>query len=129
MDDLIIKNANLIDGTGARARRADIAISDGKITEVAERIERDAVDRELVRQRLRVVVARARVMGLRSHREVAAGDQDEHDTGFSFDDQLAVVAAHGRLPGRQVRELVESPLRGSGPSGKSPICGSSTKPS
>jgi N-acyl-D-amino-acid deacylase len=34
MDDLIVKNARLIDGTGAPARNADIAINNGLITEV-----------------------------------------------------------------------------------------------
>src|SRR5260221_14444952 len=32
--DLLIKNGNVIDGTGAAARRADIGITDGRITEM-----------------------------------------------------------------------------------------------
>ena len=32
--DLLIRNATLVDGTGAPARRADVAVSDGKIAEV-----------------------------------------------------------------------------------------------
>ena len=34
MFDLIIRNAKLVDGTGAPARQADIAVKDGKITEI-----------------------------------------------------------------------------------------------
>ena len=34
MFDLIIRNAKLVDGTGAPAREADIAIKDGLIAEV-----------------------------------------------------------------------------------------------
>ena len=32
--DLLIKNGNLIDGTGAPARRADIGITDGKLADI-----------------------------------------------------------------------------------------------
>ena len=31
MFDLIVRNAKLVDGTGAPARQADIAVKDGKI--------------------------------------------------------------------------------------------------
>ena len=41
MHDLLIRNANLVDGTGAPARNADIAVSDGKITETG-RVSGDA---------------------------------------------------------------------------------------
>ena len=34
MFDLIIRNAKLVDGTGAPARQADIAVKDGKIAEI-----------------------------------------------------------------------------------------------
>ena len=34
MFDLIIRNAKLVDGTGAPAREADIAIKDGLIAEI-----------------------------------------------------------------------------------------------
>ena len=37
MTDLVIANANLVDGSGSSAHMADIAISGGRITEVAER--------------------------------------------------------------------------------------------
>ncbi len=36
--DILIKSGTLIDGTGAPARRADVAVSGGKIIEVSERI-------------------------------------------------------------------------------------------
>ena len=36
MTDLVIANANLVDGSGSSAYMADIAISGGRITEVAE---------------------------------------------------------------------------------------------
>ena len=42
MHDLIIRNAQLIDGTGAPARPADIAVSGGVITDVAERLVGEA---------------------------------------------------------------------------------------
>jgi len=32
--DLVIKNGMLVDGTGAPARRADVAITGGKIAEI-----------------------------------------------------------------------------------------------
>jgi N-acyl-D-aspartate/D-glutamate deacylase len=34
MHDLLIRGGTLVDGTGAPARRADVAISDGYVTEV-----------------------------------------------------------------------------------------------
>ena len=34
MFDLIIRNAKLVDGTGAPARTTDIAVKDGKIAEI-----------------------------------------------------------------------------------------------
>ena len=40
--DLLIKNGMLIDGTGAPARRADVAILDGKIVSVQENIQEKA---------------------------------------------------------------------------------------
>ena len=35
MTDLVITNANLVDGSGAPSRMADISVSNGRITEVA----------------------------------------------------------------------------------------------
>ncbi len=32
--DMVIKNGMLVDGTGGPARRADVAIADGKIAEI-----------------------------------------------------------------------------------------------
>ncbi|MFZ1907862.1 MAG: amidohydrolase family protein [Burkholderiales bacterium] len=40
--DIAIRNGTLVDGTGAPARRADVAISGGRIVEVRERIESGA---------------------------------------------------------------------------------------
>jgi len=40
--DILIKNGTLIDGTGAPARRADVAIAGGKIVEVGERVSAQA---------------------------------------------------------------------------------------
>ena len=37
MHDLLIKNATIVDGTGAPQRSGDVAVDDGKITEVAAR--------------------------------------------------------------------------------------------
>jgi len=37
MTDLVITNANLVDGSGAPARIADVAVSDGRIVDVAGR--------------------------------------------------------------------------------------------
>ncbi len=39
MADLIIRNGDVVDGTGAPARRADVAVTDGRITEVADRVD------------------------------------------------------------------------------------------
>src|SRR6202034_4546573 len=36
MHDLIVRGGTLVDGTGADARRADVAIDDGRITEVGQ---------------------------------------------------------------------------------------------
>ena len=35
--DLLIKNGKLIDGTGAPARPADLAVTNGRITAIADR--------------------------------------------------------------------------------------------
>ncbi len=50
MHDLVIRNGTVVDGTGAPARRADVAIDDGKVTivgtvEAAGEAEIDATDR------------------------------------------------------------------------------------
>ena len=42
MFDLIIRNGNIVDGTGAPARTADIAVQDGVIAEIGERLDGDA---------------------------------------------------------------------------------------
>ena len=34
--DLLIKNGTVVDGTGAPARQADVAITDGKIAEIGK---------------------------------------------------------------------------------------------
>ncbi|MFZ4519346.1 MAG: N-acyl-D-amino-acid deacylase family protein [Microthrixaceae bacterium] len=39
MADLIIRNGTVVDGTGAPARHADVAVTDGRITEVADRVD------------------------------------------------------------------------------------------
>ena len=36
MHDLIIKGGTLVDGTGAEARPADVAVDDGRITDVGQ---------------------------------------------------------------------------------------------
>ena len=40
--DILVKNGNVIDGTGAPGRRADVAISGGKIVAVEKRIPEKA---------------------------------------------------------------------------------------
>jgi N-acyl-D-aspartate/D-glutamate deacylase len=45
MFDLVIDHATLVDGTGAPARRASVAVRDGRIVEVADRIDGDATER------------------------------------------------------------------------------------
>ena len=35
MHDLVIRNGTLVDGTGAPARRADVAVRDGAISAIA----------------------------------------------------------------------------------------------
>lgn len=42
MYQLLIKNTTIVDGTGAPAYQADIAVKDGKITKIAQGIEADA---------------------------------------------------------------------------------------
>jgi N-acyl-D-aspartate/D-glutamate deacylase len=42
MTDLVIRHGTLVDGTGAEPRQADVAIRDGRITDIAETIEADA---------------------------------------------------------------------------------------
>jgi N-acyl-D-aspartate/D-glutamate deacylase len=36
MHDLVVRGGTVIDGTGAPARSADVAISDGRVTEVGK---------------------------------------------------------------------------------------------
>jgi N-acyl-D-aspartate/D-glutamate deacylase len=38
MTDLVVRNGFVVDGTGAPGRRADVAITDGRITEISERV-------------------------------------------------------------------------------------------
>jgi len=42
MYDLLIKNGEILDGTGAPALRADIAVKDGKIAKIARSIGGEA---------------------------------------------------------------------------------------
>ena len=42
MDDILIRNGELIDGSGTPARRADVAIQDGRISAIAKRHTGDA---------------------------------------------------------------------------------------
>ncbi len=42
MFDLVIRHGTLVDGTGAEPRRADVAVRDGRIAEIADAIEADA---------------------------------------------------------------------------------------
>ena len=45
--DLLIKNSQLIDGTGSPAKSADIAIKDGVITEIGENLTEDSAARTI----------------------------------------------------------------------------------
>ena len=36
--DIVIRNGSVIDGTGAPARHADVAVTDGVITEIADKV-------------------------------------------------------------------------------------------
>jgi len=45
MDDLLIRNGTVVDGTGAGARVADVAIADGAIVAVGPDLGRDAAER------------------------------------------------------------------------------------
>ncbi len=47
MADLVIRNANLVDGSGASARVADVAVTDGVITEVTEPGSSGSAHREI----------------------------------------------------------------------------------
>ena len=40
--DILIKNGNLIDGTGSPAMKAQVAVKDGKIIKIARHIDGDA---------------------------------------------------------------------------------------
>ena len=44
MDDLLIRGGELIDGTGAAARRADVAVSDGRIVAIGDCSGREALN-------------------------------------------------------------------------------------
>ena len=37
--DIVIRNGSVIDGTGAPARNADVAITDGVISQIADKID------------------------------------------------------------------------------------------
>src|SRR5215218_472195 len=45
MFDLVIDHATLVDGTGSPARTASVAVQDGRIVEIAERIDGEAAER------------------------------------------------------------------------------------
>ncbi|MET0664879.1 MAG: amidohydrolase family protein, partial [Acidimicrobiales bacterium] len=44
MYDLIIRNGTIVDGTGADARRGDVAVKDGKVVAMADQIEGEAAE-------------------------------------------------------------------------------------
>ncbi len=81
MFDIIIRGGTVVDGTGARARVADVAISDGRIALVADRIVGDAREEIDARGRL-----------------VTPGFVDIHthyDGQVSWDTLLEPSSAHG----------------------------------
>ncbi len=81
--DLLIKNGKLIDGTGAPARPADLAVTNGRITAIADR-GKAGTDAK------RVIDAEGRV--------VAPGFVDPHthyDAQLCWDRELAPTSWHG----------------------------------
>lgn len=81
MLDIVIKNGTLVDGTGAPARRADVAVKDGRIVRIAESIDEPATE---------TIDAAGRI--------VTPGFVDIHthyDGQVTWDDELNPSAAHG----------------------------------
>ncbi|HMQ27563.1 MAG TPA: amidohydrolase family protein, partial [Acidimicrobiales bacterium] len=84
MDDLIIRNGTLVDGTGAPPRRADVVVRDGRITEVGPDLDVDlpAGAREIDAEGLLVTPG---FVDIHTH----------YDGQVTWDDVLAPTAWHG----------------------------------
>ena len=79
--DIVIKNGTVVDGTGAPARRADVAVKDGRIVRIAESIDEPATE---------TIDAEGRI--------VTPGFVDIHthyDGQVTWDGELNPSAAHG----------------------------------
>jgi N-acyl-D-aspartate/D-glutamate deacylase len=79
--DIVIKNGTVVDGTGAPARRADVAVKDGRIVRIADSIDEPALES---------IDAAGRI--------VTPGFVDIHthyDGQVTWDGELNPSAAHG----------------------------------